>query len=164
MQRVTNCVLEDGGSVLLLQKPSRNWWVAPGGKMEQGESVREAVVREFWEETGLIVKNPHIRGIFTFLIIENDIIVSEWMMFTFAASTWEGLLREKSPEGNLAWQKKANVPALDMAPGDKHIFQHVLGNMDKVLYGTFRYTPDYKLLDASFQADEASDEEGMDRK
>ncbi|MCY8461779.1 NUDIX hydrolase, partial [Bacillus spizizenii] len=33
MQRVTNCVLQTDDKVLLLQKPRRGWWVAPGGKM-----------------------------------------------------------------------------------------------------------------------------------
>nr|MBR9646549.1 NUDIX domain-containing protein [Streptococcus sp. 11-4097] len=41
MQRVTNCVLIRDNEVLLLQKPRRNWWVAPGGKMERGETVRD---------------------------------------------------------------------------------------------------------------------------
>ncbi|PAK45827.1 NUDIX hydrolase, partial [Bacillus licheniformis] len=55
MQRVTNCVLTSGDKVLLLQKPRRGWWVAPGGKMESGETVRDAVIREYREETGLYV-------------------------------------------------------------------------------------------------------------
>ena len=45
MQRVTNCVLLKNNQVLLLQKPRRGWWVAPGGKMEPGESVRDACIR-----------------------------------------------------------------------------------------------------------------------
>lgn len=59
MQRVTNCVLVKDGHVLLLKKPRRGWWVAPGGKMEQGESVREACVREYREETGIYLKTPN---------------------------------------------------------------------------------------------------------
>ena len=76
MQRVTNCVLTSGDKVLLLQKPRRGWWVAPGGKMESGETVRDAVIREYREETGLYVLNPQLKGIFTFIIKENDQIVS----------------------------------------------------------------------------------------
>lgn len=62
MQRVTNCVLIRDNEVLLLQKPRRNWWVAPGGKMERGETVRDSVVREYREETGIYLKNPALRG------------------------------------------------------------------------------------------------------
>ena len=47
------CISKDN-KVLLLKKPRRNWWVAPGGKMEPGESVKESCIREFREETGSI--------------------------------------------------------------------------------------------------------------
>ena len=72
MQRVTNCVLVKENNVLLLQKPRRGWWVAPGGKMEPGESVKEACVREFREETGIYLKNPKIKGIFTFIMKDGE--------------------------------------------------------------------------------------------
>ncbi|SDH66420.1 8-oxo-dGTP diphosphatase [Alteribacillus bidgolensis] len=153
MQRVTNCVLTDHDHVLMLQKPSRNWWVAPGGKMEAGESVRDSVVREFWEETGITVKNPVIRGIFTFLIIEDEKVISEWMMFTFGANKWEGNLLKKSPEGILSWQPKQQVKALSMAEGDRKIWQHILEDSG-VLYGTFRYSPTYQLISSELQNDE----------
>ncbi|WP_256592921.1 NUDIX domain-containing protein, partial [Pseudomonas sp. 2822-17] len=59
------------GEVLTLQKPRRGWWVAPGGKMGLGETIRESVKREFWEETGVYIKDPNLKGIFTILIEEN---------------------------------------------------------------------------------------------
>lgn len=62
MQRVTNCVLLKDNKVLLLQKPKRGWWVAPGGKMEPGESVRDSCIREFREETGIYLKTLILRG------------------------------------------------------------------------------------------------------
>src|SRR3984893_3630699 len=86
LQRVTNCVLLKDNQVLLLQKPRRGCWVAPGGKMEPGESVRDSCVREFREETGIYLKNPNIKGLFTFIMKDGDTILSEWMMFTFFAT------------------------------------------------------------------------------
>ncbi|MFZ4450949.1 NUDIX hydrolase [Salibacterium aidingense] len=153
MQRVTNCILHKDKEVLLLQKPSRNWWVAPGGKMEAGESVREAAVREFREETGITVKDPVVRGIFTFVIIENKQHYSEWMMFTFEARKWSGTMLEQSPEGRLEWMPVEEVLHLPMAAGDRSIFQHIFQEKG-VLYGTFHYTPDYQLIRSEFQKDE----------
>ncbi len=77
-----------------LQKPRRGWWVAPGGKMEPGESVRDSCIREFREETGIYLKNPQLKGIFTFIMKENDQLVSEWMMFTFLATDSDGMSLE----------------------------------------------------------------------
>jgi len=145
VQRVTNCVLRKGDEVLLLQKPRRGWWVAPGGKMEPGESVKEACVREFREETGIYVKNPKIKGIFTFIMKENDIVQSEWMMFTFVADEYDGQHMEVSEEGLLEWMGISELKDLPMADGDYHILDYMIhGN--GLIYGTFTYTPDFKLL------------------
>ena len=85
LQRVTNCMLVHNNKLLLLQKPSRGWWVAPGGKMESGESMKEAVVREIFEETGLRIQDPRLRGVFSIVIKDKEQLISEWMMFTFQA-------------------------------------------------------------------------------
>lgn len=51
-------VLREDGAVLLIQRgrpPSVGSWTFPGGKVEAGETLEEAVVREVLEETGLRV-------------------------------------------------------------------------------------------------------------
>ncbi len=145
MQRVTNCVLRKDDQILLLQKPRRGWWVAPGGKMESGESIKDACVREFREETGIYIKNPKIKGIFTFIMKEGDQIQSEWMMFTFVADEFDGNKLEESDEGFLEWKQVDGVKELPMAEGDHHIIDYMIhGN--GLIYGTFTYTPDFKLL------------------
>jgi len=145
VQRVTNCVLVKENRILLLQKPRRGWWVAPGGKMEQGESVRDSCIREYREETGLYLKNPNIKGIFTFIIKEKDVIVSEWMMFSFLATDYDGVNVEESEEGKIQWHNLEDIPSLPMAPGDHHIIDYLVKGTG-VIYGTFTYTPDFELL------------------
>ncbi|UYO35249.1 8-oxo-dGTP diphosphatase [Bacillus zhangzhouensis] len=145
MQRVTNCVLHHEDQVLLLQKPRRGWWVAPGGKMESGESVKDSVVREYREETGIYVLNPQLKGVFTFIIKEGDQIVQEWMMFTFMADSFTGKNVTESEEGILKWHDIKDVPHLPMAPGDSHILDFMLKGKG-LLHGTFTYTPDFELI------------------
>lgn len=70
------------GEILLLQKPRRGWWAIPGGKVEPKETVKAAAIREYGEETGIQIRDPIIKGIYTFLI-EDDDKFTEWMMFTF---------------------------------------------------------------------------------
>ncbi|WP_044892985.1 NUDIX hydrolase [Bacillus alveayuensis] len=145
MQRVTNCVLVKDGKVLLLQKPRRGWWVAPGGKMEQGESIRESCIREYREETGIYLKNPELKGIFTILIKKDEQIISEWMMFTFFADQFAGENVEASEEGRLEWHPIEGISQLPMAPGDYHILDYVIKGSG-IIYGTFTYTEDFELL------------------
>lgn len=111
-------MLQTDDQVLLLQKPRRGWWVAPGGKMESGESVRDSVIREYREETGIYILNPQLKGVFTFIIKEQEQIVSEWMMFTFVADSYTGRNVAESEEGVLKWHDVKDIHSLPMAPGD----------------------------------------------
>ena len=54
----TNAVLFDGSGRVLLQKRSDNGaWGLPGGRMEIGETVEQCVIRETFEETGMLTSN-----------------------------------------------------------------------------------------------------------
>lgn len=44
--------------VLLIQDPSSLRWELPGGGIEQQETIREGLIREFLEETGVIPEGP----------------------------------------------------------------------------------------------------------
>lgn len=146
MQRVTNSILIDNGHVLLLKKPRRGWYAMPGGKMEQNETIKEAAIREFREETALNIHDPALAGIFTFSIVDGETIQNEWMMFTFVSHAFDGRLTDYCEEGELAWIPFEQIRGLPMAAGDLKIFEHVLTS-NAMLYGSFCYTPNDELLD-----------------
>jgi len=145
MRRVTNCILLKDDQILLLKKPRRGWWASPGGKMEMGETIKESVIREYREETGIFLSNPKLKGIFNFLMKENDQIVDEWMMFTFLATEAQGQQLKESEEGILSWHPIDEIHSLPMAEGDKHILDYVIHG-EGMIYGTFTYTNDFQLL------------------
>src|SRR5699024_5050838 len=154
MQRVTNCILVVEDRILLIKKPKRGWYAIPGGKMERGETVKEAVVREFWEETGLRIETCALKGVFTFVVSDKRQSEQEWMMFTFVSNTYNGGLAEHCNEGELAWVRVDSIKTLPMADGDRNISDQVL-TTDKMLFGSFYDTVDYELqamrLDPSTQ-------------
>lgn len=54
---VVKAVIVNNGRVLLVHRTGRNpKWECPGGKIEFGEKLEEAMVREVYEETGLTVE------------------------------------------------------------------------------------------------------------
>jgi mutator protein MutT len=60
------CITNSKGQILL-QKRSKEeeLWGFPGGAVEVGESIEEAVVREVKEETGLDVKVDYLMGVYS---------------------------------------------------------------------------------------------------
>lgn len=146
MQRVTNCILMNNNHVLLLKKPRRGWYAIPGGKMEQNETIKETVIREFREETALNIHEPALAGAFTFSIFSDGEMKEEWMMFTFISDAFDGELTEHCAEGELEWIPLDQISSLPMAAGDLKIFEHVLASK-AMLYGSFSYTEDFELLD-----------------
>jgi 8-oxo-dGTP diphosphatase len=54
---VAAALLDGGGRVLIAQRPEgkhmAGWWEFPGGKVSQGESDADALVRELREELGI---------------------------------------------------------------------------------------------------------------
>ncbi|MBV9386425.1 MAG: NUDIX domain-containing protein [Chroococcidiopsidaceae cyanobacterium CP_BM_ER_R8_30] len=58
-------IRDDAGRVLLSRRTDNGWFNLPGGKVEPGESVVEALIREVWEETGLIVQVDGLIGLYT---------------------------------------------------------------------------------------------------
>jgi ADP-ribose pyrophosphatase YjhB (NUDIX family) len=61
---VFGVILEDG-KVLLGLRRDIEWWNLPGGGMEPGETVDEALCREVLEETGLEVQVGRLVGVYS---------------------------------------------------------------------------------------------------
>ena len=59
------CMICDGNRVVMIDRQKKDWpgVTFPGGHVEQGESFTDAVIREVWEETGLNIRSPQVRGI-----------------------------------------------------------------------------------------------------
>ncbi|WP_340009251.1 NUDIX domain-containing protein [Paenibacillus sp. FSL K6-0276] len=56
-------VFNDQGEILLIKGPRRGWEM-PGGQVEEGESLKEAAIREAKEESGIDIEINKFCGVF----------------------------------------------------------------------------------------------------
>jgi 8-oxo-dGTP diphosphatase len=56
-------VLNDQNEILLIKGPQRGWEM-PGGQVEEGESLKDAAIRETLEESGIEIEVVKFCGVF----------------------------------------------------------------------------------------------------
>ncbi len=102
------CLIEDGDRILLQNRVKNDWhgYALPGGHVEPGESVVDAVIREMKEETGLTVLSPRLVGVKQFPIESG-----RYLVFLFKATRWTGEL-QSSEEGHMEWIEYSRLPEL----------------------------------------------------
>ena len=102
------CLIEDGDRILLQNRVKNDWhgYALPGGHVEPGESVVDAVIREMKEETGLTVLAPRLVGVKQFPIESG-----RYLVLLFKATHCTGELRS-SEEGHMEWIEYSRLPEL----------------------------------------------------
>ena len=99
------CLVHRGDELLLQNRVKKDWqgWTMPGGHVEPGESIVDAVVREMQEETGLTVLHPKLCGVKQF-----PISGGRYLVFLFETEEFEGSLRS-SREGEMRWIPRSRL-------------------------------------------------------
>lgn len=107
------CMLSSGTKVLVQDRVDSHWkGVAfPGGHVERDESLTNAVVREFYEETGLTIEKPKLCAIKNWMNDDG----SRYIVLLYTAKEYTGVLRD-SEEGRNFWVEKYALSALSLAP------------------------------------------------
>ena len=110
-------VAVDDGRLLLVRRgrgPAQGRWSVPGGRVEAGETLAEAVVRELAEETG-------IEGVCGELIdwVERIGADHHFVIFDFAVTVLApaGTPSPGPDEAEAAWVPLADVVDLDLVDG-----------------------------------------------
>jgi 8-oxo-dGTP diphosphatase len=112
-------VVFDGDRVLLVKRgkePLRGRWLIPGGTVELGESLTEAVVREVREETGLIVRPGEVVLVFDRIEREADAIRYHYVIVDYACEWVGGQLAPGSDADEAAFVAMEDLPRYDVPP------------------------------------------------
>jgi 8-oxo-dGTP pyrophosphatase MutT (NUDIX family) len=94
-------VTDADGRILMHRRTDNGLWSIPGGGMEVGETIRQTVVREVEEETGLQVEPDRLVGIYTdprHVIAYNDGEARQEFSICFACRLVGGELLERTDE------------------------------------------------------------------
>ena len=108
--------VQDAEGKILLQRRSDNGrWGLPGGSVEIGETVAEAVMREVEEETGLRVEAGRLIGVYSdpgFQVVRYpDGNVVQYVSLFFECRIVDGTLRTCQESLELGFFNPADLPA-----------------------------------------------------
>lgn len=112
-------VIVQNDRVLLIRRatpPLLGDWSLPGGVLECGETLREAVAREALEETGLVVETGEMLGVYERIIHGDDGRVRyHFVLLDFLCRAIGGDLKAGSDAADVRWFTRDELPALNLA-------------------------------------------------
>lgn len=117
----TLCYLKQNGQTLFLYRNKRKSdfhygkYNGLGGKLKQGESPEDCVIREVFEESGFIIRDPILKGVITFPLFDTK---NDWLVFIYTTDKFEGVKLE-SEEGELLWIADEQILELNLWQGDR---------------------------------------------
>ena len=111
------------------KEPLKGWWSLPGGALETGESLNDAVCREALEETGLIIRPLSVFEIFE-RIIRDAAGCPEYhyVLIDYLCRAAGGTLRPGDDACAVEWVRRRDLPSLRITEGTLDVieraFQH----------------------------------------
>jgi ADP-ribose pyrophosphatase YjhB (NUDIX family) len=113
-------VVDDAGRLLLVlrgREPAAGLWSIPGGKVEPGESLEEALRREVLEETALDVVVEEYAGTVERDAPAGDVFVIHDYRAALAPGADPTAVRAADDAADVGWFTPDEVRSLDCVPG-----------------------------------------------
>lgn len=126
-------IILDADRILLEKRknsPGRGKWSIPGGLVDIGETVEEAVIREVKEETGLEVYDPRLVDVVSYISLDKKGgVMYHYVIIDYFVTSKGGKPDAASDAADLKWVSFDEVEEYDLTESFRWFFQR---NRDKL--------------------------------
>ncbi len=126
---VSVCVVREGRALLAerANEPLRGLWSLPGGRIEWGETVREAALRELREETSV---EAEIKMLLDSVdVIQRDQagnVLYHYVLSSFGAVWLSGEAKAGGDAADVRWASAPELDRLTMTPGTAELVRRAI--------------------------------------
>jgi 8-oxo-dGTP diphosphatase len=125
----------EGGNLLLVERgkePLKGYWSLPGGIVETGEKLEEAIRREVREETGLEVEPLSIFEIFERIIPDAEGRPEyHYVLIDYLCRALGGRLAPASDVSNVAWVVEQNLGQYRLTEGTLAVIERAFAKLQR---------------------------------
>ncbi|MFP7176887.1 MULTISPECIES: NUDIX hydrolase [Bacillaceae] len=104
---VVSALIYDMDENILMVKNVKGYWEFPGGAVEEGEHLQQAVIREVREETGYVIKINELHSVREILFQDN---MHHALIFTFFGEIIGGEMNILDPDHDIEEVKMGKHP------------------------------------------------------
>lgn len=131
-------VFDRAGRLLLERRSDCGLWGLPGGRIEAGESVREAAAREVREETGLRIHVVGLQGVYSepwgrIVRYPDNGDLRHLIDIAVVARVTGGRLKTSRESLELRWVRRSEVPWDELCPAARDPVLHAFERRRAVL-------------------------------
>jgi len=120
-------VILDEGKILLEKRknaPGKGKWSIPGGLVDLGEKMEQAVIREVKEETGLDVYEPRLIDVVNYVSLsEQGAVKYHFVIVDYLVTVKGGKPKAASDADALKWVPFNEVEEYDLTKSFRRFFQ-----------------------------------------
>lgn len=118
---VSGVIFDSEERVLLVRRgrpPARGKWSLPGGVVQLGEELEEALKREILEESGLVVEGGPLLAVSSRIVRDQDgKIQYHYILLDYLCRFVQGQLRAGSDAEDVGWFEWNTLEGLDLTEG-----------------------------------------------
>jgi 8-oxo-dGTP diphosphatase len=142
-------IVEDRKGNILLVKTVHRGWEYPGGQVEVGENLTDALIREIKEESGIDTEVSQLIGVYSntgkYKWHDGETEVPTKVMFDFICHDIGGELGVSEETTDSKWVKKDNVLDFIETPAQRTRFQCYLDFSGRLNYMEYVTNPSFEL-------------------